>query len=114
MRPARASSRRPAQAGRTGAGSGSCAPVKRTFLDKQSDSGAMQILANTAKHVDAVPDFVERMRNEILSPCPASARESRGYRFQLSDQNVDRGETCWGSSRATGRVVSAFRRVASR
>jgi hypothetical protein len=41
--------------------------TERTSLDMHSDPGAMQILANTAKHVDAVPDFVERRRNECLT-----------------------------------------------
>jgi hypothetical protein len=113
MRPARASSCRPNQAGEP-AQVGHPPVVKRTSLDKQSDPGAMQTLATTAKHVEAVPDFVERRRNELLM---SLSRFREGVtRIQVSAQrpNVDRGETCSDYREQRVRVVSEFRRVASR
>src|SRR5215218_3936756 len=51
------------QAWETGAESGRLGPRQNLPPStSRSDSGAMQILANTDKHVDAVPDLVERVR----------------------------------------------------
>jgi hypothetical protein len=69
----------------------------------------MQILANTDKHVDAVPDLVERVRNEISKSL--SRFSQRVTRVHLSDQNADRDGDEFGISRATGRVASVFRRA---
>jgi hypothetical protein len=71
----------------------------------------MQILANTDKHVDAVPDLVERVRNEILKSLSRFSQRGTRVEGHLSDQNADRGGDEFGISRAAGRVASAFRRA---
>jgi hypothetical protein len=71
----------------------------------------MQILANTDKHVDAVPDLVERMRNEILKSLSRFSQRVTRVEVHLSDQNADREGNVFGISRATGRVASSFRRA---
>jgi hypothetical protein len=101
------------QAGRLAQSRGSWA-LDRTYLPtSRSDSGAMQILANTDEHVDAVPDLVERVRNEILKSLSRFSQRVTRVEVHLSDQNADRGGNEFGTSRATGRVVSAFRRRGS-
>src|SRR5215204_3770244 len=70
----------------------------------------MQILANTDKHVDTVPDLVERVRNEIFKSLSRFSERVMRVEVHLSDQNADREGNEFGISRATGRVVSAFRR----
>jgi hypothetical protein len=70
----------------------------------------MQILANTDKHVDTVPDLVERVRNEIFKSLSRFSERVMRVEVYLSDQNADREGNEFGISRATGRVVSAFRR----
>lgn len=67
----------------------------------------MQILANTDNHVDAVPDLVERVRNEILKSLSRFSQRVTGVEVHLSD----RGGNEFGTSGATGRVASAFRRA---
>ena len=71
----------------------------------------MQILANTDKHVDAVPDLVARVRNEILKSLSRFSQRVTLVEVYLSDHNADRGGHEFGISRATGRVASAFRRA---
>ena len=86
----------------------------RTYLrpsTSKSDSGAMQILANTDKHVDAVADLVERVRNEILKSLSRFSQRGTRVEVHLSDRNADRGGDEFGISRAAGRVASAFRRA---
>jgi hypothetical protein len=70
----------------------------------------MQILANTDKHVDAVPDLVERMRNGILKSLSGFSQRVTRVEGHLSDHNADREGNEFGISRARGRVASAFRR----
>jgi hypothetical protein len=84
-----------------------------TYLPRQSrsDSGAMQILATTDNHVDAVPDLVARVRNEILKSMSRFSQGVTLVEVHLSDHNADRGEHEFGIPRATGRVASAFRRA---
>jgi hypothetical protein len=86
--------------------------LDRTSLPStsSSDSGAMQILANTDNHVDTVPDLVERVRNEIFKSLSRFSERVMRVEVHLSDQNADREGNEFGISRATGRVVSAFRR----
>ena len=71
----------------------------------------MQILANTEKRVDAVPDLAERVRNEISKSLSRFSQRVTRVAVQLSDQNADRGGNEFGISRATVRVVPAFRRA---
>ena len=61
-------------------------------------------------HVDAVADLVERVRNEILKSLSRFSQRVTRVEVHLSDHNADRGGHEFGISRATGRVVSAFRR----
>jgi hypothetical protein len=82
--------------------------LDRTYARRQAggDSGAMQILANAEKHVDAVPNLAERVRNEVPFPL------QRASQPRDSPQRPKRrsGGNEFGISPATGRVVSAFRR----
>jgi dihydroneopterin aldolase len=71
----------------------------------------MQILANTDEHVDAVPDLVERVRNEILKSLSRFSQRVTRVEVHLSDQNADRRGNEFTISQATGRVASAFRRA---
>jgi hypothetical protein len=71
----------------------------------------MQILANTDEHVDAVPDLVERVRNEILKSLSRFSQRVTRVEVHLSDQNADRRGNEFTISQATGRVVSAFLRA---
>jgi hypothetical protein len=71
----------------------------------------MQILATTDNHVDAVPDLVERVRNEILKSLSRFSQRVTLVEVHLSDHNADRGGHEFGIPWATGRVASAFRRA---
>jgi len=62
----------------------------------------MQILANTDKHVDAVPDLVERVRNEILKSMSRFSQRVTLVEGHLSDHNADRGEHEFGILWARG------------
>jgi hypothetical protein len=70
----------------------------------------MQILANTDKHVDAVPNVVERVRDEISKSLSRARERVTRVEVHLSDQNADRGGNEFVISRTTSRVVPAFRR----
>ena len=72
-----------------------------------------QAAGQTDKHVDGVPDLVERVRNEISKSLSRFSERVSRVEVHLSDQNADRGGNEFGPSRATGRVVSAFRRRGS-
>jgi hypothetical protein len=63
----------------------------------------MQILANTDEHVDAVPDLVERVRNEILKSLSRFSQRVTRVDVHLSDQNADRRGNEFKISQATGR-----------
>jgi len=81
-----------------------------TTASSPEDEPPDQAAGQTDKHIDAGPDLVERVRNEILkSLFRFSMRVSR-VQVHLGDQNADRDGNEFGISRATGRVVSAFRR----
>jgi septum formation topological specificity factor MinE len=59
----------------------------------------MQILANTAKHVGAVADFLERMRNEILKSLSRFRKGVARVEVQFSDQAHDRAKRVRGFRR---------------
>ena len=50
-------------------------------------------MANTDKHVDAVPDLVERVRNEILKSLSRFSQRGTRVEVHLSDQTPIGAET---------------------
>jgi hypothetical protein len=73
----------------------------------------MQILANRAKHVDAVPDFVERMRNETLTSLARFCEGVTQIEVPAQRPNVDRGQNMFGiiasnGARGVGIPASSF------
>jgi hypothetical protein len=61
-----------------------------------------QAAGQTDKHIDAVPDLVERVRNEISKSLSRFSQRVSRVEVHLSDQNADRGGNEFGTSRATG------------
>lgn len=51
----------------------------------------MKILVNTDKHVDADPDLVQRVEDEIASTLQRFSDQLTRVEVHLSDQNADRG-----------------------
>ena len=62
----------------------------------------MQILAITDHHVGAVPDLVERVRNEILKSMSRFSQRVTLVKVHLSEHNADRGEHEFGILWARG------------
>lgn len=51
----------------------------------------MQILINTDKHVDAEPDLLRQVQEEVSSALARFADQLTRVEVHLSDQNADRG-----------------------
>jgi hypothetical protein len=69
-----------------------------------------QILVNTDKRLDAVPDPLDRVRNEISKSLSRVRERVTRVEVHLSDQNADRGCNEFVISRTTRRLLPAFRR----
>ena len=97
------------QAWETGAESGLLGPRQNLPPStSRSDSGAMQILANTDKHIDAVP--ISGRAERDFGVRSASASESRGWRFTSATKTPIGADTNSGFRGQAGRLVLAFRR----
>jgi len=56
----------------------------------------------TDKHVDAVPDLVERVRNEISKSLSRFSERVSRVEVHLGDQNADRGGNEFGDFAGNG------------
>src|SRR5215207_1275989 len=87
-----------------------CGNSPRAVTTASSPEGEPPDLAagQTDKHVDAVPDLVERVRNEISKSLSRFSSESAGWRFTSATNTPVGAATNSGLRGQRGRVVSAF------
>lgn len=77
----------------------------------------MQILVNTDKHVDAAPDLMERVQDEVLQSLSRFSGQVTRVEVHLSDQNGDKGGAadmrCALEARPAGRTPIAVTHAAA-